>query len=89
VNQDDRKIMTLALAHNANADSAEDVISQALDGLRAEAQVLLDVIYEAKGCDSESVVMAYGHLHRIEALQLLIDRHMNTSWYAAPEAPNG
>jgi hypothetical protein len=78
----DRKIMVLALAQNADPTDADSVISQALEGLHAEAQVLLDWIERLKvhGTVDESTVLAYSHIHRLEALDLLFSYHMSASW---------
>ena len=77
-----REIAVLALAQNADPNDANAVISQAISGLIAEAQVLRAGLETGE----DTTVLAFTHEGRLEALENLFDHFMTAKWNDAVEA---
>ena len=79
-----RTIAVMALAQNAEPNDAQMVLSQALDGLLAEAKVLRAGLESGE----DTTVLAFSHEGRLEALESLFDHFMTAKWNDAskPEA---
>jgi hypothetical protein len=81
MNHEDREIVVLALAQNADPADADSVLGQALDGLQAEASLLQQAFEEAMGPgNNECLTLAYSHANRLKALDLLFLKHMRATW---------
>ncbi|HKO53335.1 MAG TPA: hypothetical protein VJV79_36755 [Polyangiaceae bacterium] len=89
MNEADRQIMVLALAQNADPADADAVLCQALDGLHAEAEILLEAFEAAVGAGiNVNLTLAYSHANRHEALSKFYMAHMRASWQR-PVAASG
>lgn len=83
----DREIIVLALAQNADPKDPNTVLTQAIDGLRAEFEMIRATRANTlSGYEKDLDIAEYNHSHRLEALELFVSQYMVVRWAAPKEA---